>query len=229
MSTPDKMSVPGGWADTTQVSFIAASGVLARVLLDVTTALGNYLGGQRAYDITVASTDAVANALIVWEGTQRCLYANMGVVATTATTNATITRTVGSFITDGFAVGDSVMPFGAVATASNGSPGIVTGVTATALTFSGIPTGWSANTEGAGFRLLRVTRRNPVAIPANAGIATAVSTLNNNIQVIGTSTDSTRDPYGIELGSNSVLLCALYQAVSALPAQIQVTAKSALR
>lgn len=229
MSTPDKASVPGGWADTQQISFTAAAGTQARILSDVSPASGNYLGGQRVYDITISSSDAVANALTLLEGAQKTLYVNMGVATTTATTNATITRTTGSFITEGYLIGDSVMPFGAVASAENGVAGTLTSVSATTLIFNGVPTGWAANTEGAGFRLFRITKRAPVSIPANAGIATSVSAMSANVQVIGQSNDSTRDALGIELGAASVLLCALYQAASALPAQIQVTAKSALR
>ena len=229
MSIPSNASLPGGYADTKQAGFIAASGTLAKVLADVTTVTGILLGGQRVYDITVASTDSVANALFLWEGVQTTLYANMGTATTTATTNATLTRTTGSFITDGWQVGDSVMMMGAVSSANNGLAGVITTVAALTLTLNGVPSGMVAETEGAGFRLIKVTRRDPVIVPANAGNATSVSAVNTNVQVVGNGQDATRDPTGIELGLNSMLLVSLYQATSALPAQIQVTAKAALR
>ena len=229
MSIPANASLPGGYADTKQTSFIASSGTLAHVLADVAVANGNYLGGQRVYDVVVTSTDTVANALLVWEGVQTSLYANMGTVTTTATTNATITRTTGSFLTDGWNVGDGVTMLGAVSAANNGLRGIVTAVTATTLTLNGVPTGMVAETEAAGFRLIKTTQRDPVIVPANAGNATSVSAVNTNVQVVGSGQDATRDPTGIELGLNSMLLVSLYQATSALPAQIQVTAKAALR
>jgi len=228
MSAPINGNVPGAF-DTRQASFIAASGILAKVLVDVAAASGNLTGGQRVFDIAVASTDGAANALLLCEGMQLSLYANMGTATTTATTNTTITRTVGSFITDGWLVGDSVMCLGSAGTSNNGNVGTITSVTATTLTLNGVPSGFSANTEGAGFRLIRVTRRAWVSVPANAGNATSVSALNANVQVVGQGYDQTKDSTGIELGATGLLLVGLYQAVSALPATVQVTAKTALR
>ena len=229
MSTPVNANVIGGFTDTLQVGFIAASGILAQIVADVMPASGNYTGGQRVYDMVATSTSGANNALILWDGVQATLYANMGTATTTATTNATVTRTVGSFITDGWKVGDSAMCFGSAGASNNGNVAIVTGVTATTLTFSGVPAGFSANTEGAGFRVIRVTRRAWVPVPANSGNATAVSTLFPNVQLCASSNDLTLDLLGIELGANSLLLAACYQAVAALPAVIQINAKSALR
>lgn len=229
MSAPINANVIGGFTDNLQASFIAASGVLANVLADVAPAAGNYTGGQRVFDIVATSTSGADNALLLWDGTQMTLYANMGTAATTATTNATITRTTGSFITDGWKAGDSAMCFGSAGASNNGNVGIVTAVTATTLTFSGIPSGFSANAEGAGFRVIRVTRRAWTAIPANAGHATAVSTLYPNVQLLAAANDGALDQTGIELGAASLLLVSCYQAVAALPAVIQVCAKSALR
>lgn len=229
MSTPQFASVPGAFADNRIIGFTAANGVLAKVLTDVAPAAGNLLGGQRAYDIVVSSTDTVANMLTLWEGFVATLYAGMGVAATTATTNATISRTVGSFLTDGYAVGDSVMCLGSIGASNNGNVGTLTAVTATTLTMNGVPTSFSANTEGAGFRVLRVARRTPTVIPASAGTATSVSAAVSNVQIVGAVNDKTTDNLGIELGANSVLMCSLYQAASALPATINVVAKSALR
>lgn len=228
MSAPINGNVPGAF-DTRQASFIAASGILAKVLADVAAASGNLTGGQRVFDMTVASTDSAANSLILWEGMQMTLQTNMGTAATTATTNATVTRTTGSFITDGWQVGDSAMCLGSAGASNNGNVAIVTGVAALTLTFSGVPAGFSANAEGAGFRLIRVTRRAWVSVPANAGNATSVSALNANVQVVGQGYDQTKDGSGIELGATGLLLVGLYQAVSALPATVQVTAKTALR
>ena len=229
MSAPINANVIGGFADTMQVGFIAATGVLAKVLADVVAASGNYTGGQRVYDMVATSTSGVDNAIILWDGVQLTLYANMGTATTTATTNATVTRTVGSFITDGWKVGDSAMCFGSAGASNNGNVAIVTGVTATTLTFSGVPSGFSANTEAAGFRVIRVTRRAWTQVPANFGNATAVSALLPNVQMVSSPNDSTLDALGIELGANSLLIVGCYQAVAALPAVIQVSAKSALR
>lgn len=229
MSLPINGNVIGGFSDTLQVGFTAANGTLAKVLADVTPASGNYTGGQRVYDIIATSTSGADNSLIVWDGVQLSLYANMGVVNTTATTNATVTRTVGSYLTDGWKIGDSAMCFGSVGASNNGNVAIVTNVTALTLTFSGVPAGFSANVEGVGFRLIRVTRRAWTLVPANSGDATSVSALLPNVQLCASSNDLTLDSLGIELASNSLLLIACYQAVAALPAVIQVAAKAALR
>lgn len=229
MALPVNGSVPGAFDDTRIVSFIAASGVLAKVLADVKAASGNLAGGQRLFDITASSTDSAANALFLWEGVQTSLYANMGAVTTTATGNATVTRTVGSFVTDGYQAGEVVMLLGSAGANNNGNPATITGVAAGALTFNGVPAGFSAQTEGAGFRIVRVARRAPVSIPANSGHATSASSLNANVQVVASGYDQTRDTLGIELGPNSILLVSMYQAVSALPAVVQVSAKTALR
>jgi len=229
LSLPINGNVIGGFSDTLQVGFIAASGTLAKVLADAVPASGNYTGGQRIYDMVATSTSGADNSLLVWEGVQLSLYANMGVVNTTATTNATVTRTVGSFLTDGWKVGDSAMCLGSVGASNNGNVATVTSVTALTITFNGVPAGFSANVEGVGFRLIRVTRRAWTLVPANSGNATAVSTLLPNVQLCAAPNDLTLDSLGIELAANSLLLVSCYQAVAALPAVIQVTAKSALR
>ena len=230
MSTPQFASVPGGFADIKIVSFIAASLTNAKVLADVSPASGNYLGGQRAYDIVATSTDSVDNALTVWEGVQATQQANMGTAAVTANTNATATRTTGSFITDGWNVGEVAMLFGALTAANNGVPLIVTAVAAGTLTFSGVPSGFTAETEtSSAFRLVRVARRAPIKVPANSGNATGTSPSIPNVQIVGQGLDQTRDPLGIEIGANSLLIVAPYQAVSALPAVLQVSAHCALR
>lgn len=232
MSTVQNTTMPGGFDDTRFASFIAASSTLAQVIADVSkTPVSPLTGGKRVYDITASSTDAVANSLILWEGVEASLYANMGAVTTTASTNATVTRTLGSFITDGWVAGQTAMVLGSAATGNNGNYAVVTGVTASTLTFNGIPSGFTAQTEGAGFRVIRVARRAPVLIPANSGNLTAVSTAVVNVQVLGggNSNDKTQDTLGLELGPNSLLLASLYQAASALPAVIQVISKAALR
>ena len=229
MANPQFGNVPSLFNDTKSASFIAASGTLAKVLFDVAPASGNLTGGQRVFDITAVSTDSVANMALIWEGFQASLYANMGAVTTGNTTNATYTRTTGSFITDGFTVGDSVMSLGSVNAGNNGLVGTITAVTALGLTLNGVPTGFSAGTEGAGFRLIKVTHKAPVAIAANAGNATSSTVATSNVTLLAAAYDVTKDTSGIELGPNSLLLVSMYQATSALPVVIQVTGRSALR
>lgn len=230
MSTPQFGTVPGAFDDNKSASFIAASGTLAQIIADITnTPTAPLLGGKRIYDITISSTDAVNNAMTLWDGLQASLYANMGTVTTTATSNATVTRTVGSFISDGWVVGQIAMCFGSAGAGNNGNAATVTSVTANTLTFNGIPAGFTANTEAAGFRLIRVVRRAPVLVPANSGNVVSTSSALSNVQLIGQGNDKTTDSLGLEVGPNSLLLVSVYQAVSALPAVIQVSVKTALR
>lgn len=228
MAIPANGSVPGTYS-TSIVSFTAAQGTLARIIADVAPASGNLLGGSRAFDIAVSSTDSTAAMITLWEAQQLTLYANMGTATTTATTNATVTRTVGSFIAEGWRVGDGCMLDGSAGASNNGNPAIVTVVAAGTLTFNGVPASFSANTEAAGFRLFRVAKRAPLAVPANAGNPTSNTVANANVQLVGQGNDQTKDTLGIELGATSALFASLYQACSALPAQISIITKLAMR
>lgn len=232
---------PGYW-DNQVVSFTITNSTQAKILCDVTpaqvvaavsgeTALPGesairqrvLQGGCRIIDGTIASTDSAAKSLLSYVGVQTSLYANMGVVTTTATTNSTVTRNAGSFITDGYQVGDKIMLFGCVTGANNGTTNIVTGVAANTLTVSGttgIPT---AETQGAGFRIIRLGRGTQIAIPANSGNADATPA----IKLIGTN-ESRTDTSGVQLGATGMLIVAMSAAISALPAQIDVSAQRGL-
>ncbi len=235
-------TLPGYWNNNT-VSFTAASTTSAKILVDVSpaqvvaaisgeTALPGestvrqrvLTGGCRVIDGKATSSDSVARALLVYEGVQTSLYANMGTVATTATTNSTITRTVGSFITDGFQIGDNIMVFGAVSAANNGMIAIVTGVAAGTLTLSGTTAISVAETQSAGFRIIRVgaAYRKPVAITAGTDGTTAP------VPIIGGTLDPRTDTTGISLGANGMLIVGMQATISALPAVVSVTANFGL-
>lgn len=225
MSTPQNGTTPGGFKDTNITTFVNATGTAPRIIADVAAASGNYLGGQRVYDVTVANTDTAANAVQLYEGVQTSLYANMGAVTITGTN--TLNRSIGSFITDGYQVGDVVILTGSANTSNNLIFLVVASVTALALVFNGTPV--VNTTEGAGFRVIRLGYRASTVIPAGGGIAAGVtSTLNTtNVQLLG-GNDATKDTTGLELGANSLLVVSLYNAVTASKV-LQVVTKSALR
>lgn len=233
-------TLPLSW-DNAAVSFIAANGAQAKILVDVNapqvvaaiagevalpyeTATRQRIlqGGTRVIDGLASSSDSVARDLLIYTAQQASLYANMGVVNTTATANSTVTRTVGSFIVDGFQVGDQVMAFGAVSNANNGTVAVVTGVAALTLTLNGVAAISVAEVQGAGFRLLRLAGavRKPLAIAAGTNGTTGA------VALIGGNLDPRTDnaPYGIMLGANGILVAAMQAAVSALPAVVSVSA-----
>lgn len=232
-------TLPGYW-DQKAISFTAANGTQAKILFDVAPAQvvaaisgegalpgeGQVRqrvlqGGQRVIDGLIASTDSAAKSLLLYLGEQLSLYANMGTVTTTATTNATVTRMTGSFITDGWGVGDTAMAFGCVSSANNGTVCQITGVTATTLTLYGVGGISVAETQGAGFRLVRIARLKQIGVPANAGNADATQPVS---LLAGNQTDTT----GIQLGATGMLICAMFAAVSALPARVDVSANRGL-
>lgn len=224
------VGVPVDYQNAPGVTFIAANGTNAKILVDVLPSGGGgnqgfpasttATGGGRIMDMTVSSTDT-SKDVIPYVFFQTTLYANMTAATTTATTNATITRTANSFITDGYKVGDLIMVFGSVA--NDGILATVTTVAALTLTLNGVPTGWTANTEGAGFRVCRVHPLDRINIPANSGTAATTS----NVSLLNNSYDASNDRSGFWLGANSGLAIAMQAAVAALPAYVSVEARIA--
>lgn len=233
MPTLNFATAIGGFDNLAITSFIASTGTKVQVLSDVAPGgSNNNLGGRRITDAVVTSTDSAANSMNIFQGLQASLVANMGTVTTTATTNATVVRTAGSFITDGYQPGDWVVLLNSSISGVAGVMAQLSAVAALTLTVNGVPSGWTAGTESASnMRVIRLFRRTGVAVPANAGNNTSTSGPTvASVQLVGASYDSTRDPLGIESGGvNSMLLGSMYQAVSALPAVVQVAVTSGLR
>ena len=179
-------------------------------------------GGQRVFDGSFSSTDGVAKSVLIWIGTVLTRQANMGVASVTGT-NA-INRTTGSFLTDGWKAGDGVMMFDAPTAANNGVLGIVTAVTALALTCNGTP---FTNETLTTVRVLRVALRTRRGVPINAGNTDSAPA----VQLIGGAQDPSAflsPDTGISLDENSVIAYSAVAALSALPAQINAFACSAM-
>lgn len=179
-------------------------------------------GGQRVFDGSFSSTDAVAKSLLIWTGPVLSKQANMG--APTITVTNVLNRTAGSFLTDGWDVTDSIMLFDALTAANNGVVAQITAVTATAITVNGTP--WTNETPTAirAVRIAQVTRR---AVPANSGNTDAIAP----VQLLGGAQDPSRfspPDTGISLDQDSILAISAVAALSALPARIDGYASAAL-
>jgi hypothetical protein len=226
------ISVPGAYSNV-DVSFTAAGGTAAKILVDETPAGGgtnNFLantalaGGCRIVDSTVASTDAADKDLIVYDGTRLTTVSTGATGVVTITTQNTINRPAGSWIADGWRVGATVMPFAAlnaVPQASDGVAGVVTSVTASTLVVNGTP--FTNETLNVGTRLVRASQQFRTTIKANSGNSPTII----NVSLIANSMDSTADKLGIWLGATGMKIVAPAAAVSALPAVINVNAKLA--
>lgn len=235
------VTLPGYWVVKTSALTITNT-TKCKILMDVTpaqvvtavsgeTALPGesavrqrvMTGGARIIDGKVTSTDAAAKSLKLYIGEQLSLYANMGTVTTTATTNSTITRNSGSFITDGWKAGDQLMLDGSLSAANDGMPAVITAVTATTITVSGVSAISVAETQGAGFRVIRLVQISQIPVPANSGNSDTIP----SVKLFGHSNDVYNDA-GIQLGATNLLVGALVANASALPAAIQVSMNAGL-
>jgi len=144
-------------------------------------------GGSRIHALSVTTNDAANNTVVLGRARRRTLVSDMG-TASIATTS-TITRSSGSFVTDGFLVGQriAILPLnegdGAnLTTAANGQILTLTTVAATTLTVSGTPL--IAETILAGFAIYQMMQHSVTSVPLNSGFASgvpAVSLLSSSV------------------------------------------------
>lgn len=239
MSQPAYAITPALFANPSPATFIAASGTVAKVVTDAypgAAAAGTQpalYGGCTVIDLTANSTDVAKNMNLYIGTITTTIDAGTvtGVTTSTATTNATLVRTNGSWIADGFDVGDLVMLFAPTAPGSalahqtvEGTLATVTGTSALTLTFNGIPTGWTALTVNAGTRVCRVTPHFQASIAASAG----TNGTTPSVGLIGNSMDGSYIKSELKLGANNILIAAMQAAVGTLPAYVSVDAVVAL-
>ncbi len=230
MSSPLYAITPTLFTQPSPATFIAATALLGRIVVDATpgaAASGTspaLYGGCSVIDFVATSSDSVARDLVLYKG----LIATTQGAATGAitATTSTLTRATAGFIGDGWRVGDLLMAFAPATLAPNaavdGILAIVTAVTDTVLTVNGTPL--AALTLAAGTRICRVSQhyRAPVAIGAGTNSTTASAGLLNN------SLDGSAVKTELKLGAANMLIAALPVAVSALPAYLSVAAVVAL-
>lgn len=221
---------PAGFSNSPAASFIAANGTTAKILVEqIPAAAANgaipwYYGGCTAIDLVASSSDSSPKDVLLYIGSLATAQGNAtGALATTA---STITRASGSFISDGYQVGDQVMIFAPFGTAANsgvdGIQGTVTGVAALTLTVNGSPFG--VLSLAAASRVFRMAPHLRATVAANAGTNGTVSSMG----LLGSTVDGSVVKTELKLGPNNVLVAGMQTAVSALPAVISVNASIAL-
>ncbi len=200
-------------------------------------------GGQRIIGGTITSTDASAKDILIYRGTTLTSQATAITGVLQAATQSTIGRAAGSFILDGWRIGETVMPFGPgpVGLADHGNSdytsvpallanagvlAIVTGVTSTTLTVNGTPL--TVETM-AGCRLVRVSQVARITIAANSGNAAATP----SVALVGNANEAdinglSAADRGLSLGPSDVVAVAAQAPLSGLPAYITFNASSLL-
>jgi hypothetical protein len=223
MSRPSYAAVPVGFQQIRPVTFTVTNGTAAKVVQEPLAAAAAgatsplYYGGCTIIDLTATSTDVVKD-VILYEG----VVTTTETIATGAmtTTASTITRTNGTFITDGYKVGDNVMIFAPEGTAPNaavdGILATLTTVVALTLTANGTPFG--ALTLATGSRVVRVANLFRATVAANSGSSATIP----NVKLLGNSQDQSAVLGEKKLGSSDMLMIAMQANVGALPAYLSV-------
>lgn len=227
MSGPVNAITPALFNSPPPASFIAANGTVAKILVDqmapqlATTLAPALYGGGTVIDLVGVNSDSVSHDVLLYQGFVATTQ-SAGVTGTMTTTTSSIPRTSGSFIADGWQVGDVAMCFAPFGTAPNagvdGIPCTVTAVSALGLTLNGTPI--AALALAAGTRVCRVAQRVRQTIAAGAGTngTTASQAL------IASYGDGTMVRTELKIGANNILAAAMQAAVSALPAQVSLSA-----
>lgn len=230
MSSPSNGAFPSGFRTERPTSFTAANTTIAKVVVEpilgaaAISPAPAYFGGCAVIDLPVFSSDSALKDINLFIGTIRTTQdaVNTGVMATTAAGNSTITRISGSFITDGWKVGDQCMLFtpdntAQVATAVDGIASTITAVAALTITVNGVTLA-AATPLTAGTRLVSVTKKFTASIPINSGNTNAIASAN----LLNNSMDGAALRSDIKLGPLNMLIASMGSAVSALPCVVSI-------
>ena len=211
----------GTWRVDTTV-FLASHGTTLALPIFTAGSLG-----ARVHGISVANTDAGANTAILYYAERMTLQSAMGTGAFVdgGGGSDTITRTSGSFVTDGWLIGDRLLVSGAVGTPlttlANSFFVTLTAVAALTLTFATATTNTAENFPS-GAIMYRLAQLHLTTLAINAGNAAATDALDMLITDWPIA-DVTPDRYVI-LGANDALAMSLGTAVGASPDRVDVAA-----
>jgi len=220
--------------DSAQASFVNATGTAGKIVVQPQPAASPgstspaFYGGCTVIDLIAASTDSADKDFLIYNGKILTTQDTTNTGNLTVSGQNTLSRAAGSFISDGWTVGDDVMIFTAQGTAqvTTGIDGVlctITAVTAGALTFSGTPLASGTNVLTAASRVFRVTQLMKRKVPLNSGNTNAIA----NISILfDATTDGTRVTTERKLGANDALIAAAASAVTAAT-KIQLTAQIA--
>ena len=177
--------------------------------------------GSRVHGVAVAATDSGANTMVLYHGERMTLQSGMGTGAFVdgGGSSDTITRTSGSFVTDGWLVGDRLWVHGPT-TLANGFFTTLTGVAALTLTFATAVTDTAENFP-TGAIIYRLAQLHLTTLAANAGNAAATNAL-DMLVTDWPIADATPDRY-LTLGANDALVLSVGTAVGASPDRVDVT------
>ena len=221
--------VPSKYDSESMVSFIAANGTAAKILIDKkpavagTTSAPQFYGGGSVFDVLASSSDSADKDVKLYAGVIKTTQDAIN-TGTLTTTVSSLARSSGSWLADGFSVGDQIMIFAPYGTAPNAAiDGIlctVIAVSATTLTFNGTPL--AALALAALSRVVKVSLLNTVKVPLNSGSTNALPSISLLTTNTGTIVTNER-----KFGANDLIIAAPTAAVSALPCAINISAQTA--
>lgn len=204
----------GTWRNETTV-FIAAH--------STTLALPCWVAGSsgsRVHGISLANTDAGANTALLYHAKQMTLQSAMGVGAFVdgGGGSDTITRTTGSFVTDGWKVGDRLLVADPT-TLANAFFVTLTAVVALTLTFATAIVDTAENFP-TGAIIYKLCQLHLTTVAINAGNAAATSAL-DMLTTDWPIADVTPDRY-LTIEGGDALVISLGTAVGAAPDRVDV-------
>lgn len=202
-------------------AFTSNSGTTIRAVVDGTilapassTATSPALyGGCSIIDLNATSTDSVARDLLLYEGRVLTTQGS-GTTGTLSTATNGISRTTGSWITEGWKVGHGVILIGPDTAAEDAQAGIfavVTGVNATTLSLSGTPLTVNA-ALAAGTRVVRARPIGRASLKAQQGMTTTDPT---PLDIISYMANGRTMRQEWKVGFNDMLLAGPASAVTA--------------
>ncbi len=205
----------GSWRVENTVLIAAHSTTLA---LPIFTAGSS---GSRVHGISLAATDSGANTALLYYAKRMTLESEMtvGAFVDNGGSPDTITRTAGSFVTDGWLVGDRLLISGPTTLANSF---FVTVTVVAALTLSFVTaTVDTAENFPTGAVMWRLSQLHLTTLAANAGNAASTDALDMLITDWPIA-DITPDRY-IILGANDSLAMSVGTAVGASPDRIDIS------
>jgi|GEM_PF-6536703 len=214
---------------TATVGFNANNGTVAKILLDVLapasavltgTPSPLFLGGGSIFDIVATSSDAAAKDILLWH----CRVMSTPSVLLTTTAN-TLGRATGTWVSEGYQVGETLMLFGTSGNGNSGQDGIpcmITSIVNQVITFQGTPLAASAGLTS-GTRVCKAYNWQRQTVTAGSGITSGVASQ----QILGGSNDGSTVRSERKIGKNDIIAVSMQAAVSALPAQVVVNAQYA--
>ncbi|MEE8598288.1 MAG: hypothetical protein V3S69_02000 [Dehalococcoidales bacterium] len=201
---------------TTITAFIAAHGTVLALPIHLAGS-----SGGRVHGIAVAATDAGANTALLYYAERMTLESAMGTGAFVDNGGSadTLTRTSGSFVTDGWLVGDRMLVADPT-TLANSFFVTLTIVAALTLTFVTASVDTVENLP-TGSIIYRLSQLHLTTLAANAGNAASTDALDMLITDFPIA-DVTPDRY-LTIGANDGLAMSVGTAVGASPDRIDVT------